>query len=70
MSRTGSRILGIIAIILSVASAVVSVLYFSDVIPGHHMKHGAAFAVIFVIQFLFGLISVRARGRAEEVKPQ
>jgi hypothetical protein len=53
-----------------VGSAVLSVLYFSDVIPGHHMKHGAAFAIAFVILLLFGLISVRARGGAEETKPQ
>ncbi len=62
MSKTVSRVIGIVAIVLSVGSAVISVLYFSDVIPGHHMKHGLAFAAIFVILFLFGLISVRARG--------
>jgi hypothetical protein len=66
MSKTASRIIGIIAIVLSVGLAVVSVLYFSDVIPGHHMKHGAAFAVAFIIVFLFGLISVRAKGREGE----
>ncbi len=70
MSKTGSRIIGIIALVLAAGSAVVSVLYFADVLPGHHMKHGAAFAVAFVILFLFGLISVRARGRAEEAKPR
>ena len=62
MSKTASRVIGIIAIVVSVGLAVISVLYFSDVIPGHHMKHGAAFAVAFIIVFLFGLISVRARG--------
>jgi hypothetical protein len=70
MSKTASRILGILAIVLSLVSAAVSVLYFADAIPGHHMKHGAAFAAIFVILFLFGLISVRARAGAEEGKPR
>ena len=64
MNKTLSRVIGVIAIVLSAACAVVSVLYFSDVIAGHHMKHGAAFAVAFVVLLLFGVILIRSRAEA------
>ena len=62
MGRTGSRVVGVAAIVLSLASAAVAVLYFASIIGGPggpHMKHGLLFAAIFVILLLFGLISIR-----------
>ena len=59
MAKTASRIVGIIGIIVSLASAAYGVYWFSI----GRIKHGLLFAVIFVILFLFGLIMVRARGR-------
>ena len=63
MSKTVSRVIGIIAIVLSVASAGGAVYYWFVADPPR-TKHGLLFAAIFVILFLFGLISVRAKGRA------
>ena len=69
MSRTASRILGIVCMVLSVGSAGIAVKYwFLDNPP--RTKHGLLFAAVFVILFLFGLISVRARGRTEQARPQ
>ena len=65
MGRTASRIIGIVAIVLSVGSAGLAVkFWFLDNPP--RTKHGLLFAAVFVILFLFGLISVRAKGRAAE----
>jgi hypothetical protein len=65
MSRTASRIIGIVAIVLSAGSAGLAVKYwFIDNPP--RTKHGLLFAAVFLILFLFGLISLRARGRAGE----
>jgi hypothetical protein len=69
MSKTASRIIGIIALVLSVASAGGAVYYWLIADPPR-TKHGLLFAAIFVILFLFGLISVRAKGRAGESQPQ
>ena len=62
MSKTASRIIGIVAIVLSLASAGYGVYWFSI----GRMKHGLLFAGIFVILILFGLISVRAKGKPSE----
>ena len=66
MSVTGSRVVGVCAIVLSLVSAAVSVLYFASIIGGPggpHVKHGLLFAAIFVILLLFGLISIRSGNR-------
>jgi hypothetical protein len=59
MSKTASRIVGIIVMVLSLASAAYGVYWFSI----GRIKHGLLFAAIFVVLFLFGLIMIRARGR-------
>ncbi|MGA2976509.1 MAG: hypothetical protein ABSF77_14470 [Spirochaetia bacterium] len=66
MSKTASRIIGIIAIVLSLASAGYGAYWFSI----GRTKHGLLFAVIFVILLLFGLISVRAKGKPAEQQPK
>ncbi len=70
MSKTASRIIGIIAIVLSVGSAAGAVYYWLIANPPR-TKHGLLFAVVFVILFLFGLIMVRAKGRdASQAAPK
>ena len=68
MNRTASRIVGVIAIILSLGSAVLAAFYWLGTVitDQPHTKHGLLFAAIFVILLLFGIISVRAKGRSPE----
>jgi hypothetical protein len=58
MSRGLSRVVGIVAIVLSLGSVAVGVYYFLQ----GRIKHGLLFAVIFVILFLFGLILSLSKG--------
>lgn len=57
--KTGSLVVGIVSLVLSLASAAYSLKWF---IPGR-IKHGLLFAAIFVVLFLFGLIMIRAGGK-------
>ena len=57
--KTGSLVVGIISLVVSVASLAYSLRWF---IPGR-IKHGLLFAAIFVVLFLFGLIMVRSSGK-------
>ncbi len=68
MNRTTSKIVGVIAIILSLGSAALAVFYWMGTVVTDqpHTKHGLLFAGIFVILLLFGIISVRAKGRSTE----
>jgi hypothetical protein len=60
VSKTGSRIIGILAIVLSLGSAAIGAYYFAI----GRIKHGLLFAAIFVILFLFGIIIARSRSAA------
>jgi predicted membrane channel-forming protein YqfA (hemolysin III family) len=62
MAKTGSRVVGIVALVLSLASAGYGARWFAI----GRIKHGLLFAVIFVILALFGLIMVRAREKSAE----
>jgi hypothetical protein len=62
MAKTGSRIVGIVALVLSLASAGYGAWWFSL----GRIKHGLLFAVIFLVLVLFGLIMVRAREKPAE----
>jgi len=59
MSKTASRIIGVIAIVLSLGSAGYGAYWFSV----GRIKHGLLFAGIFVLLLLFGLISVRSKDK-------
>jgi hypothetical protein len=61
MSKTGSRVVGVISIVLSVASAAFGGYFFAI----HRMKHGLLFAAVFVVLLLFGLITMRNKKPAE-----
>jgi hypothetical protein len=61
MSKTGSRVIGVISIVLSVASAAFGVYYFTL----GRMKHGLLFAAVFVVLLVFGLITMRNKKPAE-----
>jgi hypothetical protein len=58
MSRGVSRVVGILAIVLSLGSVAVGVYFFLH----GRIKHGVLFAVLFVILFLFGLILSLSKG--------
>ncbi len=68
MSALASRVIGIIAIVLSAGSAVGAIWYWFVSDPPR-TKHGLLFAAIFVILLLFGLVSVRARGKGASEAP-
>lgn len=61
MSKTGSRVVGIISIVLSVCSAVATVYY---IVGTNRPKHALLFAVIFIILLVYGIVSVRAKGKS------
>ena len=66
MNRTVSRLVGIIAIILSLGSAVLAAFYWlgTVVTDTPRTKHGLLFAAIFVILLLFGIMSLRSQGKS------
>jgi hypothetical protein len=66
MTRSASKVVGIIAIILSVVSAVFAAFYWlgTVVTDTPRTKHGLLFAAIFVILLLFGIISLRGTGKS------
>ncbi|MGA2477194.1 MAG: hypothetical protein ABSG63_00405 [Spirochaetia bacterium] len=67
MSSIGWRVVGVISIVLSLASAAYGATWFAN----GRIKHGLLFAAIFVLLFLFGLVSLRAKGKtAEQVQPK
>jgi hypothetical protein len=64
MNRTASKVVGVIAIILSLLSAVLAAFYWLGVVVDQRPRtlHGLALAAIFVILMLFGIMSLRSRG--------
>jgi hypothetical protein len=61
-----ARIVGIIAIVLSLVSAAFAAFYLIGIVvtPGPRPKHALLFGVIFVVLLLLGLISLRPGKKA------
>jgi len=60
VSKTGSRVLGIISIALSICSAAAAVYY---IVGTDRPKHAPLFAVVFIALLVYGMISLRAKGK-------
>ena len=60
VNRTGRIVVGIIAIVASLASAGWSVKWFVE----GRIKHGLLFAAVFVVLLLFGIIMMRSSGKS------
>ena len=65
MNKTVSRVVGVLAIVLSAGSLAAGIYYF---IHGR-IKHGLLFAVVFIVLFLFGLILSLSKGPATHAVP-
>jgi hypothetical protein len=65
MSKTGSRVIGVISIVLAVGSAVLGGYYFAL----SRTKHGLLFAAIFVVLLVFGLLQMRNKTKTVEQSP-
>ena len=66
MNRTVSKVVGVIAVVLSLGSAVLAAFYWlgTVVTDTPRTKHGLLFAAIFVILLLFGIMSLRGQGKS------
>jgi hypothetical protein len=62
MNRTAAKLVGVVAIVLSLVSAVFAAFYWIGIVvaTGPRTKHGLLFAGVFVILLLFGIISLRS----------
>jgi hypothetical protein len=71
MNRATSKVVGVIAVILSLVSAVFAAFYWLGIVVSDtpRTKHGLLFAAIFVILMLFGIMSLRSQGRSSESLP-
>jgi len=68
MNRTVSKVVGVVAVVLSLGSAVLAAFYWlgTVVTDTPRTKHGLLFAGIFVVLLLFGIISLRSQGKTQE----
>jgi len=64
MNKVASRIIGVVAVVLSLGSAAYGIYWFS----AGRIKHGLLFAAIFVVLLLFGIIALRAKGKPAAVE--
>jgi hypothetical protein len=62
MGKVWWRVIGVISLVASVASAIYAVSWFMHGRPRHGLLYAAIFAVLVVI----GLICVRVKGRSEK----
>jgi hypothetical protein len=65
MNRAASKVVGIVAVILSVVSAALAAFYWMGMVVTDtpRTKHGLLFAAIFVILLLFGIMTLRSPRR-------
>ncbi len=61
MSKTGSRVVGVISIVLSICSIAAAVYY---MVGTYRPLHALMFAAIFVVLLVYGIVAVRAKGKS------